>query len=244
MKKQTSFLVLALFASAAQALPIGIYEFSGFIHATELGGSSLQDTRFGSGPGEFGPAGLSSSFSSGLNANNFGTITWSLTNNTGGALSNARFFGFLDAEIDESINTFFNEYGDSSDLLLGSGASDGLADSWEIDEPGFSFGNIYTNLLAGSLDNTNSVPSSSVDDVSLALGFDLGTIGAGDTLTFMFDISDINNGGLRHGDSKSPDTVWFNGFLLAVPEPETFFLVAIGLLGIALQHRKAKRTVI
>lgn len=240
MKKQAGFLVLALFATAAQALPIGIYEFSGFINATELGGSSLQDTRFGTGPGDFGSAGLSSSFSSGLNANNIGTITWSLTNNTGGALSNAWFFGFLDAEIDEPINTFFNEYGDSSDLVLGSGASDGLADSWEIDEPGFSFGNIYTNLLAGSLDNTNSVPSSSVDDVSLALGFNLGAIGAGDTLTFMFDISDINNGGLRHGDSQSDDTFWFNGFLLAVPEPETFFLVAIGLLGLAFQQRKAK----
>jgi hypothetical protein len=51
--------------------------------------------------------------------------------------------------------------------------------SWEIDEPGFAFGDIFEHFasstaLAGSqLDNSNGLPASSPDDVSMALGLNL-----------------------------------------------------------------------
>ena len=70
---------------------------------------------------------------------------------------------FLDIEIDELVNTFFNEFGS----VVG---APGAGLSWEIDEPGYVFGDIYTNFVAGALDGTNGVPSGSPDDVSFALG--------------------------------------------------------------------------
>ena len=42
---------------------------------------------------------------------------------------------FLDHEIDEPINTFFNEYGMGGTAVAGQ--------SWEIDEPGALFGDIF-----------------------------------------------------------------------------------------------------
>jgi hypothetical protein len=53
---------------------------------------------------------------------------------------------FVDHEIDETANTFFNETGAPAGVLPA-----GL--SWEVDEPGFVTGDIYDNLTAGALDN-------------------------------------------------------------------------------------------
>ena len=44
-------------------------------------------------------------------------------------------------------------------------------------EPGFLFGDIYTNVINGTLDNTNGVPSALPDDVSFALGHQCYTYG-------------------------------------------------------------------
>lgn len=190
--------------------PTDIFEFSVYMMSTETGSPSLRDTVIGLGPDTFIP-GLDITFSNDLDVNNFGTMTWSLTNNTGFDLTNLSLFGFLDAEIDEVINTFFNEFGTTSDLVLGGGSGDGLADSFEIDEPGFVFGDIIANLLAGSLDNTNAIQPALADDVSLALGFDVNTLLAGQVLTATFDISFLNNNGLGHVDPNSNFQFWYNG---------------------------------
>lgn len=71
--------------------------------------------------------------------------------------------GFFDHEIDENSNTFFNEYG-------ATGGAPAAGETWEIDEPGFSFGDIYTHFKAMALDYTNAVPSPQPDDVSMAIG--------------------------------------------------------------------------
>jgi len=71
---------------------------------------------------------------------------------------------FVDHELDEALNTFFNELG-----TTGPG-SPPAGSSWEIDEPGFNGGNIYDHFLLGQLDN--SVGRLAPDDVSLALGWD------------------------------------------------------------------------
>jgi len=54
--------------------------------------------------------------------------------------SGAHYVGlFVDHEIDEPLNTFFNENGN----VGGTGAA---GQSWEIDEPGYVFGNIFSKL--------------------------------------------------------------------------------------------------
>jgi len=69
---------------------------------------------------------------------------------------------FLDHEIDEAINTFFNE------TALTGGAL-GAGQSWEADEPGFGgiMGDIYANYMGNALDNTNR---SKPGGYSLAVG--------------------------------------------------------------------------
>src|SRR5258706_4770601 len=78
---------------------------------------------------------------------------------------------FVDHAIDEDVNTFFNEFGSSTGMP-------GTGESWEIDEPGFrpqNPGDIFTHFMASDptasqLDNTNTLPATSPDDVSMALG--------------------------------------------------------------------------
>jgi hypothetical protein len=231
-------LIGVLMLWSTQAWPIAIYQYSAFIHSPDLGAFSLQDTQIGPVLDEFSGAGLNVTFTNTLDADNFGNVTWEVTNDTGGDLFDVKFFGFLDAEIDEPVNSFFNESG-ALVSVTGAGSSDTAADSWEIDEPGFVFGDIFDNLLDGSLDNLNSVPAGQEDDVSLALGFDIGTLLSGQSLLATFDTSLDNIGGLSHTDPDSDITFYFNGSVAlqdvsSVPEPGTLMLLLVGMAGLAI----------
>jgi uncharacterized repeat protein (TIGR01451 family) len=168
---------------------------------------------------------MSPGYSATLDAQGFGTFGWQFTNTTGAALQNVRFVVFLDADIDRDANTFFNEYGEFVSLALPPGAPAGsiAASSWEIDEPGFVFGDIQQNAMTGLLDNTNGVPQSAPDDVSLALGYQAGSLAAGQKADFSFLISADNVGGLRQVDPDSNASFYFNGYALpiAVNTPPT-----------------------
>lgn len=69
----------------------------------------------------------STGYFSTLDSNNLGTFGWAFTNTTGSTLSNVHFFGFLDADIDRDLNTFFNEYGEFVDLSLPASAPGGVS---------------------------------------------------------------------------------------------------------------------
>jgi len=237
MHKKIRNKLLMVFAACSlstqsMANSIDIYEFTSFINATELGSASLRDTQIGSGLNEFGSAGLTSSFVNNLNANNLGTVSWNVTNTTGANLSNVWFSGFLDASIDELTNGFFNEQGSAAGLVIGTGSGDAFADSWEIDEPGFLFGDIYTNLIDNMLDN--SLGFSGFDDVALALGFNIGSLLVDETLVATFEISSVDNGGLYQFDPNSNDGLYLAGAVKKqtneVAEPETLALLGFGLL--------------
>ncbi|MBF7073463.1 hypothetical protein ISG33_08655 [Glaciecola sp. MH2013] len=118
--------------------------------------------------------------SSSLNSAGLGNITLEFTN-PGDYFALAYF----DFEIDEANNTFFNEYGS----VFGT-PSEGQ--SWEIDEPGYIFGDIYDNVFDGFLDNTNSVPENSNDDVSFAIGWDF-TLLNDQIASLSFTLSDMLN---------------------------------------------------
>jgi len=212
---------------------ITIFQYAAFINSPDLGTSSLEDTQVGLGFNEFSGAGLDITFSNSLNLDNFGNVSWQVSNNSGSDLTDVSFFAFLDADIDDSINTYFNESG-ALVSVAGAGASDTAADFWEIDEPGFFFGDIFDNLLAGSLDNFNNVPAGLEDDVSLALGFEVGTLLAGQSLLASLEISLDNIGGLSHTDPNSNTTFFFNGTVASqdvnsIPEPEVLILFLTGL---------------
>ncbi len=171
-----------------------------------------------------------------LDSNGLGSLSYNFT--TAGTHSITAFF---DYEIDQSTNIFFNEYG----ATTGTAAA---GQSWEIDEPGFVFGDIYDNVLAGSLDNSNQVTINSVEDTSFALGWDF-TLADGETGLVSFNLVDIlpsvlPDFYLTHADEESPDTIFAWSTLditsdsINVPEPGTLFLMGFGLVCVGLFRKK------
>jgi hypothetical protein len=148
-----------------------------------------------------------------------GTLTW--TTNKGGANN---LIAFFDHEIDEKINTFFNEYG----ATTGAAAT---GQSWQIDDP-FN-GSIYANALAGTLNNGNSVPNSDPNDVSMAIGWDF-ALAAGETATISLSLSKAAPGDgffLQQTDPDSGANIFFSSSLVinAVPVPGAVYLMGSGL---------------
>ena len=182
----------------------------------------------------------SSSYSSTLNAENQGSYGWNFFNAGGESLSNVRLLVFLDADLNRDENSFVNEYGSFVSLDLPPNAPLGAiaASGWEIDEPGYVFGDVYQNLQAGSLDNTNALPLGSADDVSLALSFNIGVLNPGDRVSTTLFISSADIEGLRHVDLGSDESFGWNGYALItrrgpvneIPEPSAALPVLAALL--------------
>jgi len=227
------------------AMPISIVQFSAFLFANELGPVSLEQTPIGFySRDDFVGSGVDVTFSSGLDPTSGGTVTWDFVNRAAGSLTDARLFVFLDAEIDEGANSFFNESG-RLEAVNGNGAADRLPDSWEIDEPGFLFGDIFDNLRAGALDNSNAVPVGFEDDVSLALGWELGSLAEGDSWTASITLSQQNIGGLSQWDADSGTGFYLNGAVerdTAAPvpasSPSSVVLLLFGVGSVLLRMRR------
>lgn len=173
-----------------------------------------------------------------LDAEGLGTLTWSTS-----AVGIHSFIAFFDHEIDEGINTYYNEYGEAVNTPE-------ITQSWEIDEPGYVSGDIYDNVLAGLLDNTNAVPAGSEDDVSWAMGWDF-TLASGykaDIRLILSDDAPLFGFYMAQVDDDSNEIIYFSSDLAlipeqyVIPEPGTMILLGTGLAGLfGLGRRKFKR---
>lgn len=168
---------------------------------------------------------------------NFSTGLGDLTVTIGGAGAHNVDF-FVDHEIDELINTFFNETGTST-------GSPSSGQSWEIDEPGYfkggstGPGDIYTNFQNSALDNGVGINGVTFpDDVSMAMGWDF-LLTDLETALVRFSLTDVmptSGFFLTQTDPDSQASIYFTSALNiranTIPEPATVLLIGFGLLGL------------
>lgn len=181
-------------------------------------------------------------------------LTYSFTAASAIVLGSAAVY--LDADINQDANTWFNERGES--LAAAGGAS-----TWEIDEPGFGtsyVGDIYGNYGNGSFDNSLfGGQNDLIEDVAMGLSFNFGSLAVGDQLNLEILLSETTIGAgwgtvlhqWDNDDGLAGDNLFFAGRYSiiratppdptpgAIPEPGTLALFGLGLTALLARRRNS-----
>lgn len=220
-----------------------VAELDGFINILGLDLNGAADGTSAQFSVDHLPTGLDLSFNASLRDGNSDLLlSYELTNTGTSVFSDLSFLFFLDAEIDEPVNSVLNEYGAVSGSV-GAGAADPGPDRWEIDESGFAFSDIFDNLLLGTLDNGNGVPLDFPEDVAMALEFLLGDLAPTSSIAVNVMISEDGDsiGPLiltQHDtDPGSSTVISLSGGPVPAAAPPTPLLMVLGSILLAVWHR-------
>lgn len=218
MRKMTLIAMLMLLAiggGSAVAGPVELFEY-----AFNVNGSFAHNAKPVVPGTVINTAGFD--FTTGL-----GTITIDYDPGTTG---NKFLIIWLNLDSESADNTFFNEY-----ASVNGAAPANLM--WEIDEPGYTTGNIFDNVQNNTLDGINGVPQASPDDVSVAIGWNF-NLAAGESALMTLNIGTNRPGGfsIQQTDPDTPVDIYFSTGLKInggggpiIPEPSTVVLLGGGL---------------
>jgi hypothetical protein len=179
-------------------------------------------------PAEFNTAGFD--FDTGL-----GTITATFTVPDSYAL-----ILWLDHDVKGLNNGYDNELG-------GQFGAPPAGLSWEVDEPGYSVGDVFFNVEAGALDNALY---GGPDDISMALGWNF-ELASGFTAVVTFRVTELVPTSafyLHQLDPPTQQNLFFTTSLVQipsdqeppVPEPGTLVLFGSALAGLARFSRRRR----
>lgn len=199
----------------------------------------------------------SGGYTEALDADGYGSYGWRIANTTATTWADVSLIFYLDADF--GPGGYSNETADFVGLDLPGGVpADAIApDQWEIDEPGWVFGDIYDNAAyLGALDNGNGLPPGQGEDVALALGWTLPALAPGDEVWLTMHHVTAATTGLAQFDPAGPDAAYVWGFARVipadpdpdpdppgVPEPSALVLGGLGALAMARRARSSAREV-
>lgn len=235
--------IAGLSPSAAASLLVDLQEFGVNLDGTTFCSGGGCDS---GGLGDFSTVpGVDQSgfdFSTGL-----GTLSFTIT---GAGSHNLDLF--LDHDLDRDGNGYLNEVGFVGGGPLASGQS------VEIDEPGFVYGDIFTNFVNSAYDGTNGVSDPNnpggPDDPSMGIGWDF-VLGVGEIANISFLVSQSVPSSiffLGQMDVDNEDKIFFSsGLEIAppstvpepsntVPEPSTLAVFSFCLAGLGFMKRRSR----
>jgi hypothetical protein len=172
-------------------------------------------------------------------------LTYSYTNISGGTLHGLQFMPYVNPFFGTTVPEDYATITGTTSAISSLGPQ-----SFQVGDSSTS--TIFTNVLFGTLDNTNGTSNPPVvgTNVAMALGFNIASLAATKTVTFEVLLSDNGSsiGSLAITDQNPlypGDTLTISGVL--IPEPPSVVLLGLGstaawTCGVVSRRRRARRT--